>query len=132
MVAEACFTNPLVVAMTQWPAANGDEVTPTVFLSIQSDELRHRFGKDILTELSNRLPNLRLVISLLAPWTEWTGERGSAVDALAEWLHTASAPEERVYYVCGPAAMVDRTRDLLREWGVDGDTVITESFTPTG
>ncbi|HMJ15737.1 MAG TPA: hypothetical protein VK524_30180, partial [Polyangiaceae bacterium] len=24
MVAEACFTNPLVVAMTQWAAANGD------------------------------------------------------------------------------------------------------------
>jgi hypothetical protein len=41
MVAEACFTNPLVVAMTQLAAANGDEVTPTVFLSIQSDELRH-------------------------------------------------------------------------------------------
>ncbi|KKW62999.1 MULTISPECIES: ferritin family protein [Mycolicibacterium] len=41
MVAEACFTNPLVVAMTEWAAANGDEVTPTVFLSIQSDELRH-------------------------------------------------------------------------------------------
>jgi hypothetical protein len=41
MVAEACFTNPLVVAMTQWAAANGDEITPTMFLSIQSDELRH-------------------------------------------------------------------------------------------
>lgn len=41
MVAEACFTNPLVVAMTQLAAANGDEITPTVFLSIQSDELRH-------------------------------------------------------------------------------------------
>jgi hypothetical protein len=41
LVAEACFTNPLVVAMTEWAAANGDEVTPTVFLSIQSDELRH-------------------------------------------------------------------------------------------
>ncbi|MGV0792850.1 hypothetical protein [Mycolicibacterium sp. XJ1819] len=27
--------------MTEWAAANGDEVTPTVFLSIQSDELRH-------------------------------------------------------------------------------------------
>ena len=27
--------------MTEWAAANGDEVTPTIFLSIETDELRH-------------------------------------------------------------------------------------------
>jgi methane monooxygenase component A alpha chain len=41
LVAEACFTNPLIVALTEWAAANGDEITPTVFLSIETDELRH-------------------------------------------------------------------------------------------
>ncbi|MEE9356126.1 MAG: methane monooxygenase [Methylococcaceae bacterium] len=41
LVAEACFTNPLIVAMTEWAAANGDEITPTIFLSIETDELRH-------------------------------------------------------------------------------------------
>ncbi len=41
MVAEACFTNPLIVGLTEWAAANGDEVTPTIFLSIETDELRH-------------------------------------------------------------------------------------------
>jgi methane monooxygenase component A alpha chain len=41
LVAEAAFTNPLIVAMTEYAAANGDEITPTIFLSIESDELRH-------------------------------------------------------------------------------------------
>lgn len=41
LVAEAAFTNPLIVAMTELAAANGDEITPTIFLSIESDELRH-------------------------------------------------------------------------------------------
>jgi methane monooxygenase component A alpha chain len=41
LVGEACFTNPLIVAVTEWASANGDEVTPTVFLSIETDELRH-------------------------------------------------------------------------------------------
>ena len=41
LVAEAAFTNPLIVAMTETAAANGDEITPTIFLSIESDELRH-------------------------------------------------------------------------------------------
>ncbi|MDD2877282.1 MAG: hypothetical protein PHT60_11655 [Acidiphilium sp.] len=41
VVAEACFTNPLIVSLTEWAAANGDEITPTVYLSIETDELRH-------------------------------------------------------------------------------------------
>jgi len=41
LVAEAAFTNPLIVQMCEVAAANGDEVTPTIFLSIESDELRH-------------------------------------------------------------------------------------------
>jgi hypothetical protein len=41
LVAEAAFTNPLIVALTETAAANGDEITPTIFLSIESDELRH-------------------------------------------------------------------------------------------
>lgn len=40
-VVETAFTNPLFVAMTEVAASNGDEATPTVFLSIQSDESRH-------------------------------------------------------------------------------------------
>jgi methane monooxygenase component A alpha chain len=41
LVGEACFTNPLIVSITEWAAANGDEITPTIFLSIETDELRH-------------------------------------------------------------------------------------------
>ena len=39
--AETAFTNPIFVALTQIAALNGDHVTPTVGLSIQSDEGRH-------------------------------------------------------------------------------------------
>jgi hypothetical protein len=41
VVAETAYTNPVFVAMTEVAAANGDQVTPSVFLSIQSDEARH-------------------------------------------------------------------------------------------
>ena len=41
VVAETAYTNPIFVALTEVAAANGDQVTPTVFLSIQSDEARH-------------------------------------------------------------------------------------------
>jgi hypothetical protein len=41
VVAETAYTNPFFVAMTQVAAMQGDEATPSVFLSIQSDESRH-------------------------------------------------------------------------------------------
>lgn len=41
VVAETAYTNPIFVALTEVAALNGDQTTPSVFLSIQSDEARH-------------------------------------------------------------------------------------------
>lgn len=41
VIAETAFTNPFFVALTEIAATNGDHATPTVFLSVQSDESRH-------------------------------------------------------------------------------------------
>jgi hypothetical protein len=41
VVTETAYTNALFVSMTEMAAAQGDDVTPGVFLSIQSDEARH-------------------------------------------------------------------------------------------
>ncbi len=41
VVAETAYTNPIFVTLTEVAAANGDQATPTTFLSVQSDEARH-------------------------------------------------------------------------------------------
>ncbi len=41
VVAETAYTNPIFVTLTEIAAVNGDQATPSVFLSIQSDEARH-------------------------------------------------------------------------------------------
>ena len=41
VIAETAYTNPFFVALTEVAALNGDHATPTVFLSVQSDEARH-------------------------------------------------------------------------------------------
>ncbi|MEE2061532.1 ferritin family protein [Rhodococcus artemisiae] len=41
LVGESAYTNSLFVAATELAAANGDQTTPSIFLSIQSDESRH-------------------------------------------------------------------------------------------
>jgi len=63
VVAETAYTNPLFVALTELAAANGDQATPSVFLSVQSDEARHMANgystlAAVLTEPDN-LPMLQ-------------------------------------------------------------------------
>ena len=41
VITETAYTNPLFVATTEIAAANGDHITPSTFLSVQSDEARH-------------------------------------------------------------------------------------------
>jgi methane monooxygenase component A alpha chain len=64
VVGETAYTNPLFVAFTELAAANGDQATPSVFLSIQSDEARHMANgystlAAVLSEPDN-LPMLQL------------------------------------------------------------------------
>ncbi len=63
VVAETAYTNPVFVALTEVAAVNGDQATPSVFLSIQSDEARHMANgySTLAAAVSNpdNLPHLR-------------------------------------------------------------------------
>ena len=62
VVTETAYTNPIFVAMTEIASANGDETTPSVFLSIQSDEARHMAnGYSTLTALVSEPDNLEML-----------------------------------------------------------------------
>jgi 1,2-phenylacetyl-CoA epoxidase catalytic subunit/YHS domain-containing protein len=59
VVGETAYTNVIFVALTEIAALNGDQVTPTVFLSIQSDETRHMAnGYSTLAALVSNPDNL--------------------------------------------------------------------------
>ena len=62
VVAETAYTNPIFVAMTEIAAANGDQATPSVFLSIQSDEARHMAnGYSTLAAVVSNPDNLKFL-----------------------------------------------------------------------
>ena len=62
VVAETAFTNTLFVAMPSEAARNGDYALPTVFLSVQSDELRHiGNGHSLLMAMINDPSNHQLL-----------------------------------------------------------------------
>ena len=99
LVGEACFTNPLIVAITEWASANGDEITPTVFLSIETDELRHMAnGYQTIVSIANDPASQKYLNSDLnnAFWTQqkyftpvlgWAFEYGSKFK-VEPWVKT--------------------------------------------
>jgi ferredoxin-NADP reductase len=67
------------------------------------------------------------VMTAVPPGEKWDGERGH-IDAAMLERHNDDA-EGAIYYVAGPAGMVQSSRRVLDEMGVDADDIRTEEFT---
>jgi ferredoxin-NADP reductase/DMSO/TMAO reductase YedYZ heme-binding membrane subunit len=84
------------------------------------------FGAE-LAALAQRFGNLRVTHTLTRPeGKDWTGATGRIDAALLqrvipEWKSTP-------FFLCGPAAMLESTGELLRQLGVAGSNIRTESF----
>ena len=83
--------------------------------------------REELDALRRRHPNLRVTISLTRDESHtWTGERGRISGALLERVVPGIAA--RRVHLCGPTAMIDGTRKILRDLGVPEDSILAESF----
>jgi ferredoxin-NADP reductase len=67
------------------------------------------------------------VMTAVPPGEKWDGERGH-IDAAMLERHNDDAAGA-IYYVAGPAGMVQSSRRVLDEMGVDADDIHTEEFT---
>ena len=66
---------------------------------------------------------------LAEPPANWEGEHGVPDAALLRRCIPEQERQHAVYYICGPAAMIDAVEDtLLNEFGVPPEQVISERF----
>lgn len=71
-------------------------------------------------------PNFRYVPTLLTPPQDWSGETGRVDEAmLRRYVEDVAAP---IYYLSGPAGMVQAMRSMLVEAGANEDNIRTEEF----
>lgn len=70
--------------------------------------------------------NFKALYTLTEPEEDWSGERGRVEEKMVKRL----VPDfmSRVFYTSGPPAMVDAMHDLLRNIGVDEDSIRLEHF----
>lgn len=89
VVAETAYTNSLFVAVTDLAAKQGDDATPTVFLSVQSDESRHMANgySTLVAALSN--PDNAPLIQQDIDDAFWRGSR--FLDPFLGWVYDYGA-----------------------------------------
>ncbi len=79
--------------------------------------------------LESRNPYYRLIAVMIQPERSrrgWGGETGHLSEAmLKSYLNDLDSP---IYYVAGPAPMVEGIREVLNSAGIDKDDVRTEEF----
>jgi ferredoxin-NADP reductase len=82
--------------------------------------------RDELEQLEARLHELRVVHVISHPGEGWQGHRGHVDrDVLESEL---SQPQRWTYYLSGPPAFVQSTREQLKAWSVESGSIKAERF----
>ena len=81
---------------------------------------------DDLEKMKERNPGLSVVDTLTRASEKWDGCSGRICDTLV--AREVPDYQERVFYVCGPPAMVESMMDMLRSMNVPDGSVKKESL----
>lgn len=82
--------------------------------------------KDELEDMQRENPNLKVVHTLAEAGEDWKGYRGYIDAAMVK--KEIPDYEERVFYSCGPPAMVEAMEGLLVKMGVKKENIREENF----
>lgn len=84
---------------------------------------------DQLKQYSERLTDFQMYLSVVRPSVEWSGHTGVITDQLEK---SSLFDGDADVYLCGPPAMVDATRQWLREHDLQRAQVFYEKFVASG
>lgn len=93
--------------------------------------LREAFYTEEFGRLAREHRNFSFHLALSEPLREdhWTGDTGFIHDVLYEqYLADHPAPEDCVYFLCGPPAMIAAVNHMLYELGVEEENIMYDDF----
>lgn len=104
-----------------------DKKLPTpmtlLFANKTPDDIIYQAEFDLWSQFN---PNFRPVYIVDTPNESWVGEVGHlSAEVLKKYVPDLKAP---LYYICGPASMIEAYRTVLANLGIGIDQVRTENF----
>jgi NAD(P)H-flavin reductase/ferredoxin len=121
LIGGGCGFAPVLSMLRHLADFQDNQPTHLIFGANQEDEL---FPAQEIEGLSTALPQLSVTLSVWHPSPEWRGFRGTAADALADYL--ARGGETPDIYVCGPPKLVESVKEVALAHGLDAARVMTE------
>lgn len=113
-----------VLSMLRRMAEYGESHDAKLFFGVEHE--RQLFLLDELDQLKAQLPQLTVEVCVAKAEANWTGFRGTPVDALHAAL--ASSDTKPDIYVCGPPGMVKAVAAVAADQGVPAEHVDSERF----
>jgi ferredoxin-NADP reductase len=113
-----------MIAMLRYIEERALDVPVTLIYCVRSSQ--DIIFQQELTRLSRSLARFRLITTLSAPDSGWTGNKGRVdKEFLLERIIDFRSP---TFFLCGPGAFMQHVSELLKEQGVSADRIKQESF----
>ena len=93
--------------------------------------LQEMFYQDYFAELTQEHPNFSFHVALSEPQPDdgWTSHTGFIHDVLRdEYLSKHPNPKQIEYYLCGPPAMIQAGKQMLKELGISPSQIAYDEF----
>jgi Na+-transporting NADH:ubiquinone oxidoreductase subunit F len=93
--------------------------------------LREAFYEDDFNSIAAEHPEFEWHLALSEPLPEdaWTGLTGFIHQVVRDnYLEGHPVPEEIEYYLCGPPMMIDATKEMLYDLGVEPENIMFDDF----
>jgi methane monooxygenase component C len=114
----------MVRQMREWAAPNETRI----YFGVSTEP--ELFYLDELKALEQAMRNLTVQAFVWKPGSDWSGRKGSPIDALRDDLAAVGSRPD--IYLCGPPGMIDAACEVVRSHGIPGEQVFFEKFLPSG
>jgi len=113
-----------VLSMLRQMAEYGESHDARLIFGVENQ--RQLFLLDELERLNAQLPQLKIDVCVAKPEADWSGFRGTPVDALRAALSVSDVKPD--IYVCGPPGLVKAAATVAAAQGVPADQFDSERF----
>ncbi len=110
-------------------ASDGHRRATLIFGVSTEDKL---FGQAQIDAIVAACPGLNAHVTVAEPTGSWTGQRGTAVDVLAQQLAQSTDPKGCDYYISGPAPMVEAAQAVMERFDIPQGAIHRELHIASG
>jgi methane monooxygenase component C len=119
-----------ILAMLRKLAVEDSGRRATLIFGVNTED--RLFGQAQIDIIAAACPGLAAHVTVAEPTSAWTGQRGTAVDLLAQELTRSANPKACDYYLSGPPPMVEAAQAVMARFDIPRGAIHQELHVASG